>query len=69
MSRDIGTTNNRNNNAVSFTSFFGGADHGRCVQLTQQVGSGKTFGFRVIQMTKDQVREAISVMQNWLDEA
>jgi len=66
---------NNGNDSVSVTSFFGGSDRGRCLQFTQATRNRKTGHpghehqqmFEFVQMTEEQVREAMARMQEWLD--
>lgn len=66
MSRDVGETSARNNSAVHMTSFFGGTERGRCLQVSQ-LRRDAVRG-EAVQMTEQQVREAIQIMQAWLED-
>lgn len=70
MSRDVGNTSSQNNEEVSFTSFFGGADRGRSLQLTQSRPHSQlpVVTHQSVSMTEQQVREAIQIMQAWLED-
>lgn len=63
------TKEHRGSNAVSMTSFFGGRERGRCLQLTQ-TGMGYGEGHnpcQMVQMTETQVRETMATMKEWLE--
>ena len=63
---------------VSLTSFFGGADRGRCVQLTQSRedevildGASTPRAVRAtgfVQLTQKQAIEAVAQLTMWLNE-
>lgn len=69
MSRDVGqTTEDGDRRAVTFTSFWGGTDNGRCLQMTQMHRrDGDMDRFNAVQMTEQQVREAVQMMMDWLE--
>lgn len=60
MSTDLKTAIAENNDDVHVTSFFGGTERGRCIQLT----NGATGDH--IQLTKAQMVDLISTMCEWL---
>jgi len=67
MSTELKTVSaNHNSREVSVTSFFGGANRGQCLQLTQS-RNGSTFNVGVVDMTEAQVREAVARMTEWLE--
>lgn len=61
----------KENPAVSLTSFFGGVDRGRCVQLTQSHRTPEGFTAHAIPaqtlaLTEHQAVELIEVLSKWL---
>lgn len=49
-------------------SFYGGAERGRCLQLSQATYSAVGIRIQQVSLTEEQVREAIVSMQEWLDQ-
>ncbi len=72
MSTELKTTEQDSKHKdVHLTSFFGGADAGRCVQLTQ-CANGDGFQLsgatNVICMTQQQAVDTIATLTEWLKE-
>ena len=60
--------------AISMTSFFGGIERGRCVQLTQSHRTPEGFAAhgipaQSVALTRDQAERLICELSIWLDGA
>jgi hypothetical protein len=72
MSTELANLHSHSNKAVGLTSFAGGTERGACIQFTQsaihspEFGLGQAGGFNTVQLTKEQVVEAMKVMTDWL---
>jgi hypothetical protein len=61
MSKNLKTAKSKNNADVNFTSFSGGVNRGRCLQVSQNWED-------VVQMDRKQVEKAVAIMSKWLKE-
>ena len=52
---------------LSVTSFYGGTDRGRCLQLTQTVKQGRYIGTGYVQLDEDQAAVLALDILDWLD--
>ena len=70
MSTELNTAVSNDNEDLSVTSFFGGSQRGRCLQLTQsnqtrRQGAGCNM-FDNVQLDEQQVRQLMGTMAEWL---
>ena len=59
MSTELQELTSATNKTVAMTSFHGGSERGRCVQLTQGLHNA-------VQLTEEQALQALAVLSNWL---
>lgn len=66
MSENLKSNHVANNRPVRNTSFSGGVERGRCFQMTQV---DNTQEVNVVNMTKEQVVQQMTVMAQWLSDS
>jgi hypothetical protein len=55
----------RGNDPLLPTAFFGGTERGSCIQISQRADGDRFFDS--VQVTKQQAGELITRLQEWLD--